>query len=70
MKCAYGHRLGYVRFNAGAVIKVRSEARSVTQRIISEVEMLAIFTWCNRSIQPGTLEADCHLERNQGLRRG
>jgi len=28
MKCAYGHRF-----------KVRSEARSVTQRIISEVEM-------------------------------
>ena len=36
---AYGHRLGYLRFNAGAVIKVRSEARTVAQRIVSEVEM-------------------------------
>ena len=35
----YGHRLGYLRFNAGAVIKVRSEARTVAQRIVTEVEM-------------------------------
>jgi site-specific recombinase XerD len=36
---SYGHRLGYLRFNAGAVIKVHVEARAVSQRIISEVEM-------------------------------
>ena len=36
---AYGHRLGYLRFNAGAVIKVRSEVRAVAQRIVTEVEM-------------------------------
>jgi site-specific recombinase XerD len=36
---SYGHRLGYLQFNAGAVIKARAEARAVAQRIISEVEM-------------------------------
>jgi integrase/recombinase XerD len=36
---SYGHRVGYLQFNAGAVIRVHGEARSVAQRIISEVEM-------------------------------
>jgi integrase/recombinase XerD len=36
---SYGHRVGYLQFNAGAVIKVHAEARAVSQRIISEVEM-------------------------------
>jgi len=36
---SYGHRLGYLQFNAGAVIRVHAEARAVAQRIISEVEM-------------------------------
>ena len=34
-----GHRIGYLQFNAGAVIKAHSEARSVAQRIVSEVEI-------------------------------
>src|SRR6516164_8765563 len=36
---SYGHRVGYLQFNAGAVIKAHAEARSVAQRIISEVEI-------------------------------
>jgi hypothetical protein len=36
---SYGHRLGYLRFNAGAVIKVHGDTRSIAQRIVSEVEM-------------------------------
>src|SRR5215467_1220013 len=36
---SYGHRVGYLQFNAGAVIRVHGEARAVAQRIISEVEM-------------------------------
>jgi integrase/recombinase XerD len=36
---SYGHRVGYLPFNAGAVIREHGEARSVAQRIISEVEM-------------------------------
>ena len=36
---SYGHRLGYLPFNAGAVIRVHAEARAVSQRIVSEVEM-------------------------------
>ena len=36
---SYGHRLGYLPFNAGAVIKVHAEARAVAQRIVSEVEI-------------------------------
>src|SRR5215471_9873059 len=36
---SYGHRVGYLQFNAGAVIRVHGEARSVAQRIITEVEM-------------------------------
>ena len=36
---SYGHRLGYLQFNAGAVIRVHAEARAVSQRIVSEVEM-------------------------------
>jgi integrase/recombinase XerD len=36
---SYGHRVGYLQFNAGAVIKAHAEARSVSQRIISEVEI-------------------------------
>jgi site-specific recombinase XerD len=36
---SYGHRLGYLQFNAGVVIKVRSESRSVAKRIVSEVEI-------------------------------
>jgi integrase/recombinase XerD len=36
---SYGHRLGYLQFNAGAVIRVHAEARAVAQRIVSEVEM-------------------------------
>ena len=41
IKCllSYGHRLGYLQFNAGAVIKVQTEARSVAQRIVTEVEI-------------------------------
>src|SRR5215471_12875170 len=34
---SYGHRVGYLPFNAGAVIKAHAEARSVAQRIVSEV---------------------------------
>jgi integrase/recombinase XerD len=36
---SYGHRLGYLQFNAGAVIRVHTEARAVSKRIISKVEM-------------------------------
>jgi integrase/recombinase XerD len=36
---SYGHRVGYLQFNAGAVIKAHAEARSVAQRIVSEVEI-------------------------------
>jgi integrase/recombinase XerD len=36
---SYGHKLGYLPFNAGVVIKVQSEARSVAQRIVTEVEI-------------------------------
>jgi site-specific recombinase XerD len=36
---SYGHRVGYLQFNAGAVIKVQAEARAVSQRIVSEVEI-------------------------------
>jgi integrase/recombinase XerD len=36
---SYGHRVGYLQFNAGAVIKAHAEARSVSQRIVSEVEI-------------------------------
>src|SRR5215472_15872454 len=36
---SYGHRVGYLPFNAGAVIKAHAEARSVAQRIVSEVEI-------------------------------
>jgi len=40
---SYGHDLGYLQFNAGTVIKVRSEARSrgaaLAKRIISEVDV-------------------------------
>lgn len=36
---SYGHRLGYLTFNAGAVIKVQGDTRSVAQRIVSEVEI-------------------------------
>src|SRR5262245_5390699 len=36
---SYGHRLGYLAFNAGAVIRVHAEARTVAKRVISEVEM-------------------------------
>jgi integrase/recombinase XerD len=32
-------RVGYLQFNAGAVIKAHAEARSVAQRIVSEVEI-------------------------------
>jgi integrase/recombinase XerD len=39
----YAHRLGYAQFNAGAVIKVRSDARNrgatLAKRIISEVDV-------------------------------
>jgi integrase/recombinase XerD len=40
---SYGHRLGYLPFNAGATIRVRSDARSrgatLAKRIISEVDV-------------------------------
>jgi integrase/recombinase XerD len=36
---SYGHRVGYLQFNAGAVLKAPGDTRSVAQRIISEVEM-------------------------------
>ena len=36
---SYGHRLGYLQFNAGAVLKAPGDTRSIAQRIISEVEM-------------------------------
>jgi integrase/recombinase XerD len=36
---SYGHRVGYLPFNAGAVIKANADARSVAQRIVSEVEI-------------------------------
>jgi integrase/recombinase XerD len=36
---SYGHRLGYLQFNAGAAIKVQGDTRSVAQRIVSEVEI-------------------------------
>ena len=36
---SYAHRLGYLQFNAGAVIKVKAEARALSKRIISEVEV-------------------------------
>jgi integrase/recombinase XerD len=36
---SYGHRVGYLPFNAGAVIRVHGEARAVAQRIITEVEI-------------------------------
>src|SRR5262249_62308794 len=36
---SYGHRLGYLQFNAGAVIKVQGDTRSIAQRIVSEVEI-------------------------------
>jgi integrase/recombinase XerD len=36
---SYGHRLGYLTFNAGAVIKVQGDTRSIAQRIVSEVEI-------------------------------
>lgn len=36
---SYAHRLGYLTFNAGAVIKVQGDARSIAQRIVSEVEV-------------------------------
>jgi len=36
---SYGHRVGYLQFNAGVVIKAHAEARSVAQRIVSEVEI-------------------------------
>jgi len=36
---SYGHRLGYLQFNAGAVLKAPGDNRSIAQRIISEVEM-------------------------------
>jgi integrase/recombinase XerD len=35
----YGHRLGYLRFNAGVTIKVRTASQSVAKRILSEVEV-------------------------------
>ena len=35
----YGHRLGYLRFNAGVTIKVRAASQSVAKRILSEVEV-------------------------------
>jgi site-specific recombinase XerD len=36
---SYGHFVGYLPFNAGAVIRVHAEARAVAKRIVSEVEM-------------------------------
>jgi integrase/recombinase XerD len=36
---SYGHRLGYLQFNAGAGIKVQGDTRSIAQRIVSEVEI-------------------------------
>ena len=36
---SYGHRLGYLQFNAGAVLKAPADTRSVAQRIVTEVEM-------------------------------
>ena len=36
---SYSHRLGYLPFNAGAVIKVQGDTRSIAQRIVSEVEI-------------------------------
>ena len=36
---SYGHRLGYLQFNAGAVLKASGDTRSVAQRIVTEVEM-------------------------------
>jgi integrase/recombinase XerD len=33
---SYGHRVGYLQFNAGAVIKAHAEARSVSQRIVKQ----------------------------------
>ena len=36
---SYGHRLGYLQFNAGVVIKVGTAAQSVAKQIISEVEI-------------------------------
>src|SRR5262249_37934781 len=36
---SYGHHLGYLQFNAGAVIKVQGDTRSIAQRIVSEVEI-------------------------------
>jgi integrase/recombinase XerD len=35
----YGHRLGYLPFNAGVTIKVSGDTQSVAKRIISEVEV-------------------------------
>jgi integrase/recombinase XerD len=36
---SYGHRVGYLQFNAGAVIKAHAESRCVARRIVSEVEI-------------------------------
>jgi integrase/recombinase XerD len=36
---SYGHRLGYLPFNAGAVIRVQGDTRSVAQRIVTEVQV-------------------------------
>ena len=36
---SYGHRLGYLSFNAGAVIKVQGDTRSIAKRIVSEVDI-------------------------------
>jgi site-specific recombinase XerD len=36
---SYAHRLGYTRFNAGAVIRVHGDTRSLAKRIVSEVEV-------------------------------
>src|SRR5262249_24105908 len=33
---SYGHRLGYLQFNAGAVIKVQGDTRPIAQRIVCQ----------------------------------
>jgi hypothetical protein len=35
----YPLRLGYLTFNAGVVIKVQGEGRSVAQRIVDELDI-------------------------------
>jgi site-specific recombinase XerD len=36
---SYGRRLGYLHFNAGAVIRVQGDRHSIAQRIVGEVEL-------------------------------